>query len=107
LRDSIALTPGTRVLLRDLDAAPQSGVRVLASACKALPLKQEERSLTLVVEGVAPDSGHRSPLGSHRTACGHAGPSTAQHDPNTPPSNGCSGFAFPNESKPRELVIRL
>ena len=53
LRSSVALEPGARVFLLDLDAAPGPGPKLLASACKALPLKQDKTTLSFTVEGVA------------------------------------------------------
>jgi hypothetical protein len=53
LRRSVALEPGARVFLLDLDAVGGRQPRLLASACKALPLKQEEATLSFTVEGVA------------------------------------------------------
>ncbi len=57
VRHSVALAPATRYFLLDLDAIPSGEPRVLASACKTLPLKSGPDSLTLVVEGVAQTTG--------------------------------------------------
>jgi hypothetical protein len=46
------LAPGARLLLLDLDAVGGAGPRVLASACKALPLAADRHLLRLAVEGV-------------------------------------------------------
>lgn len=53
VRDSVTLAPGSRLFLLDLDAGGEGGARVLASACKALPVKSGAKTLKLVVEGVA------------------------------------------------------
>jgi hypothetical protein len=53
LRSSIALDPGSRVFLLDLDSVSGHQPKLLASACKALPLKQEKSTLSFTVEGVA------------------------------------------------------
>jgi hypothetical protein len=53
VRESVVLTPGARVFLLDLDAVRGSEPRVLASACKALPVRPQPGTLTLAVEGVA------------------------------------------------------
>ena len=53
LRSSVALEPGARVFLLDVAAVRGGGPKLLASACKALPLKQEKSTLSFTVEGVA------------------------------------------------------
>ncbi|EEF59721.1 conserved hypothetical protein [Pedosphaera parvula Ellin514] len=53
VQDSITVKPGSRYFLLDLDAVSGGKTRVLASACKALPYKQDGKSLSLTVEGVA------------------------------------------------------
>jgi hypothetical protein len=54
LRSSAPLEPGTRVFLLDLDSiSGERQPRLLASACKALVLKQDKTSLSFTVEGVA------------------------------------------------------
>ena len=50
---TVTLGPGARFFLLDLDAPELGDRRVLASACKALPLQTGAHSLTLAVEGVA------------------------------------------------------
>lgn len=52
VQKTISLTPASRLFLLDLDAASEKGPRVLASACKALTLKQDRNALELAVEGV-------------------------------------------------------
>ncbi len=51
--DQVALTPGSRYFLRDLDAAPVQDHQLLASACKALPEKSPANTLSFTVESVA------------------------------------------------------
>ncbi len=53
VRQSVALTPGSRLFLLDLDAVRGRRPQVVASACKALPARSAARSLSLMVEGVA------------------------------------------------------
>jgi CubicO group peptidase (beta-lactamase class C family) len=52
-RPSVALEPGSRMFLLDLDAVGGRQPKLLAAACKALPLKQEKTTLSFAVEGVA------------------------------------------------------
>ncbi|MGA2748600.1 MAG: hypothetical protein ABSG59_07475 [Verrucomicrobiota bacterium] len=52
-QSEVALTPGTRWFLLDVDAAEKAGRTVLASACKTAPGPAEAGGLTLRVEGQA------------------------------------------------------
>jgi hypothetical protein len=49
----VALAPGSRYFLRDLDAAPAPDHQLLAAACKALPEKSPDQTLAFTVESVA------------------------------------------------------
>jgi hypothetical protein len=53
LRKEVSLSPGARLYLMDIDALRASKPTVLASACKALPIKASGKALTWAVEGVA------------------------------------------------------
>jgi hypothetical protein len=104
VRESVSCSPGTRYFLLDLDAARRGRPHVLASACKALPAKQDRRAVAFVVEGVA-----NTPA------------VVLLHSPKAPSSVALAGqplqsFAhssrerllwirFNNESRPRELVV--
>ncbi|HWH69385.1 MAG TPA: DUF4350 domain-containing protein, partial [Candidatus Sulfotelmatobacter sp.] len=52
VRDNVSLAPGSRFFLLDLDAVRGKEPKVLASACKALPVKSDTKGLTFMVEGV-------------------------------------------------------
>ena len=52
VRNEVALTPGSRWFLLDLDAARRRAPHVLLSAGKALPLKSSKDQVKLAVEGV-------------------------------------------------------
>jgi hypothetical protein len=54
VQTNITLQPGARFFLRDLDAPGPGGraPQVLASACKVLPVSQDEKTVTFAVEGV-------------------------------------------------------
>jgi hypothetical protein len=53
VQQSIKVTPGSRFFLLDLDSVSGAEPRVLASAGKVSMVKQDKRSLTFLVEGVA------------------------------------------------------
>jgi hypothetical protein len=53
VQSSVTLVPGDRFFLRDLDAEHAAKPQLLASACKAMPVKSPDKSLTYLVEGVA------------------------------------------------------
>ncbi len=52
VQETVTLTPGSRFFLVDLDAVRGRRPQVIASACKALPVKQGAHELLLAVEGV-------------------------------------------------------
>ncbi|MCC6728010.1 MAG: hypothetical protein IT208_01595 [Chthonomonadales bacterium] len=49
----VELTPRSRYLLVDLDALAESGPRLVAAACRALPTRSPADELSCIVEGVA------------------------------------------------------
>jgi hypothetical protein len=53
VQDSVTIVPGNRFFLRDLDVEHSNKPQLLASACKALPVKSPDKTLSYVVEGVA------------------------------------------------------
>jgi hypothetical protein len=53
----VALKPGARVFLLDLDAVKSPRPRLLASACKALPKSRNDGALAWTVEGVGNTAG--------------------------------------------------
>lgn len=57
VQNTIRLEPGSRYYLVDLDFATRQTPQVIASACKTLVTAQEDKSLTLAVEGVAQTPG--------------------------------------------------
>jgi hypothetical protein len=104
VRQSVICSPRTRHFLLDLDWARGGRPRVLASACKTLPAKQDRRAAAFTVEGVA-----NTPA------------VVLLHSPKPPTSVTLAGqtlagieyssrehllwIRFPNESRPRELVV--
>jgi hypothetical protein len=55
VQESVRIEPGSRFFLRDLNATSREP-QLLASACKALPVPREDKSLSFVVEGVSKTS---------------------------------------------------
>lgn len=53
VQPTLTVTPGTRFFLLDLDHPRSRGVRVLASACKTLPVEVRRDRARFAVEGVA------------------------------------------------------
>jgi hypothetical protein len=106
VRRGVTLAPGARFFLLDLDAAELKKARVLASACKALPLKKDIHSLTLAVEGVAgtpaivllsaPEPPRAVTLAGQ--PCGQCQYSASER---------LLWVRFPNESSPRELRLEF
>ncbi len=103
---SVTLAPAARLFLLDLEAAALKAPHVLASACKALPVKKEAHSLTLVVEGItgtpaivllhAPEAPRAVTLAGQ--PCGQCQYSASER---------LLWIRFPNESRPRELAIEF
>jgi hypothetical protein len=52
VQGSVALAAGCRVFLLDLNKAQGGPARILASACKTVPLRREGRSMAWAIEGV-------------------------------------------------------
>ncbi len=103
---SIALTPGARVFLLDLDAVKSERPRLLASACKALPAKREDGVAAWTVEGV----GETPAIILIATA---KPPRSIQLDQQPLDSftydaaEGLLYIRFPNEARPRNLVVEF
>ena len=106
MRRSIALTPGVRVFLLDLDFAKSTEPKLLASACKALPAKRGDGKLAWTVEGVGDTPAillisttkpprviqlEQQPLDSFTYDA----------------AEGLLHVRFPNEARPRELVVEF
>jgi hypothetical protein len=106
VRESVTLEPRSRVFLLDLEAAKAPEPRVLASACKALPIQRDPQSLILAVEGVA-----RTPAVVLLSAQKAPASITLAGEPiksfNHSAEHGLLWIRFTNESRPRELVLRF
>jgi len=104
VRHEVELTPAGRFFLLDLDAVKTQEPRVLASACKALPLKAEGGQTKLMVEGVAntPAVVLLSSRSAPRTVTLDGKP-LENHQYSK--EDGLLWIRFDNESRPRELSI--
>ena len=107
LRASVALEPNSRVFLLDLDSVSGREPKLLASACKALPLKQEKTTLSFTVEGVAGTPAVvllRVPGGAPNsvTLAGQLVP-TVEHAKD----DHLLWIRFENTSAPRELELKF
>ncbi len=103
---SVALTAGARVFLLNLDAVKSAGPRLLASACKALPVKRDEGSAAWTVEGV----GDTPAIVLMATA---KAPRSIQLELQPLDSftydaaEGLLYIRFPNEARPRNLSVEF
>jgi hypothetical protein len=106
VQSSITLTPGSRVFLLDLDAVKSESPRLLASACKALPEKRNDAAAAWTVEGV----GDTPAIILIATA---KPPHSIQLDQQPldsysyDASEGLLYIRFPNEARPRNLVVEF
>ena len=57
VQTEIRLEPGSRFLLRDLNATSVGQAEVLESACRSLVVKHDDKSMTLAMEGVGDTPG--------------------------------------------------
>ncbi len=106
MQNTVELKPGTRYFLRDLDAARSRAPQLIASACKALPLKQDSKSVSYTVEGVGKTSAvmlfHSAKPPRSITLAGN--PVTQfQHSA----EGALLWLRFANEARPRELRIEF
>jgi hypothetical protein len=105
-RSSVALTEGSRVFLLDLDAVKLETPRLLASACKALPARRGGGALEWTVEGV----GGTQAIVLVATAKPPRAIRLDQQSLDTytyDASDGLLRVRFPNEARPRSLVIEF
>lgn len=106
VQTSIAVSPGTRAFLLDLNATKSEKPRLLASACKALPAKQDEGKLAWTVEGV----GDTQAVVLIATAKEPRAVLLDQQPLNSFSYDAAEGLLhvrFQNEAKPRELTIQF
>jgi hypothetical protein len=103
---SVELKPGNRFFLLDLDKMKTSGSRLLASACKALPIKRGDDALSWTVEGVGETpaivlvSSAKPP---RSIAMDDQGIEIYTYDAR----EGLLWIRFRNEARPRNLTVRF
>ena len=106
VRRSVALPPGSRAFLLDLDAVKSAEPRVLASACRAVPGKLDDHQAAWTVEGVG-DTPAVVMISTARA------PRAIQLDRKPLDSftydaaEGLLSVHFPNEARPRELSVEF
>jgi len=106
LLNSCTLSPGARYFLLDLDAVKSPTPRLLASACKALPLKAETGTLSWTVEGITGTPAivlvamAKAPRSIQLDG-------TEITDFTYSATTGLLHLRFPNESRPRVLSLKV
>jgi len=107
LRSSVALEPSSRVFLLDVDSVRGREPKLLASACKALVLKQDKTTLSFTIEGVAGTPGVvllRVPGGPPKTVTLAGQPVAAVE---LAKDDHLLWIRFENTSAPRELELKF
>jgi hypothetical protein len=106
VRRTVDFEENSRWFLLDLDAAQKGHARVLASACRTVPLEQTSKRLRLKVEGVAETEALvlvHSPRKPKSVLL--AGKPHGQFEYS--PTEKLLWISFPNEAAPRELGIEF
>jgi hypothetical protein len=101
--DSVTIVPGSRYFLRDLDAAPVRKPQLLASACKALPVKPQDKSLSYLVEGVA----QTPAVMLFRVSNAPHSVTLDGHPVDFSKQEGLLWIRFENEARPRTLTLKF
>jgi len=106
VRRTVVLEPGTRAFLLDLDAAGSATPQVIASACKALPSERAGGGAAWTVEGV----GDTPAVVLIATTKAPRSVRLEQHPLTSytyDPAEGLLYVRFPNEARPRDLVVEF
>jgi hypothetical protein len=106
VQKTVSLVPGARLFLLDLDATRGGPPRVLASACKALPARQDARSLSITVEGVIHTPAVvllRAPAAPRSVKLAGQTLENLSYDPD----GKLLWLRFTNEAQARELVLEF
>ena len=105
LQHDITLAPGSRFFLLDLDAVKSPTPRLLAAACKTLPLENTAGELRWTVEGVA-NTQAIVLIACTTTPLSIELDGRAISDFNYSVGEGLLYIRFPNEARPRVLTIK-
>jgi hypothetical protein len=104
--DSVPINPGSRYFLRDLALADAREPQLLASACKALPVKSAEKSRSFLVEGAT-----ETPAVMLFQVAHPPGTVTLDGKPvaqiEFSKKDGLLWIRFTNEAKPRTLTVQF
>ena len=106
LLPSVTLTPNSRYFLLDLDAVKSPTPRLLASACKALPLPAATGSLSWTVEGITGTPAIVL-IAMPKPPTSIQLDGTELTDFTYSASDGLLHIRFPNESRPRVLSLTV
>jgi hypothetical protein len=104
LQQAVTLTPNSRCFLLDLDAVKSPTPRLLASACKALPLKVEPGVFSWTVEGVAGTPAIVL-IATSQAPAAVTLEGAVLTDFTHSAADGLLHIRFPNESRPRVLTV--
>jgi hypothetical protein len=102
----VALAPGTRFVLLDMDAPEIAGRALLAAACRAVPLKQDADAVSVLVEGVENTTGVvllRAARAPRSVLLAGKVIDTVQFDA----EEGLLWVRFANQPSPRELSLQF
>jgi hypothetical protein len=106
VHDTVALTPGSRHFLVDLSKLPLGGPRVVASACKVVAGLADDHQFRCSVEGIAATPGLvllRLPAQPVSAELEGQPLTVGRFDTTT----RLAWVKFPNQPRPRELVVRF
>jgi hypothetical protein len=106
VQKTFTLSPGSRYLLLDLEKIPNRETGVLAAACKVVEGKERNGERSYFVEGVGGTAAVillRVPSGAHPSI--ELAEETIKTDYDS--AEGLTWVRFANESRPRELSVRL
>jgi hypothetical protein len=106
LLPSVTLTPNSRYFLLDLDAVKSPTPRLLASACKALPLPAATGSLSWTVEGITGTPAIVL-IAMPKPPTSIQLDGTELTDFTYSAADGLLHIRFPNESRPRVLSLTV
>jgi hypothetical protein len=104
IQKNIRLSPGSRFFLLDLESHLNPAQPVLASACKVIPGKRDEKSFSMAVEGIADTFAIILVKSSHAprsVTLARNGLETFQYSA----KEQLLWIRFPNEAKQRELIL--